>query len=260
MVSEYLNQTRSLEQLDALFERDRQAAVEFAEVSFNQEVTAAIRTVTDINEITNARILANAQVASATISSNAEVHAVALLASADTLRQTIQHRASSDNKARVTESSIASELSRVAQTEIKTAANSALRLIHGMSVAAITEVTGNTKETIADIQGVVVEAITQIERHCAIAKKKLSEAQSSERTSADIADAAEQAANKIVLHSTSASQALGAAVSKSMDQKNVVANAALENISKSVESATHRIKDARDKALKRIDEILSIPD
>ncbi len=64
MVSEYLKQTRSIEELEALFEKDRHAAAKVATVVLNHEVTVGITNIGEIHQIANARIFADSQAAS----------------------------------------------------------------------------------------------------------------------------------------------------------------------------------------------------
>ena len=51
MVSDYLKDSRSVEELDALFERDRLAAAQIAKTLFNHEVAAAISNIGEINQV-----------------------------------------------------------------------------------------------------------------------------------------------------------------------------------------------------------------
>lgn len=83
MTSDYLTQTRSLKELDALFEHDRLSAAKIAKTVFAHEVTVAIANIGEINQIANARILADSQISSAKMLTDAEVAATLLLSKAE---------------------------------------------------------------------------------------------------------------------------------------------------------------------------------
>ncbi len=258
MTSDYLDQTRSLDELDAFFEKDRQAAVELAEVVFSQEVAAAIRTIADINEVANARILADTQVSSAKIASSAEVHATALLAAAELLRLKIQNRKMSEPTRGEIDSSVVSEFTRVAEGEIKGTSRSAVEQINAEARLAIAKISENAKEAISQINNIATKISNQVHENARIAKGKLQEAQKSPRTPESVAIEAEKAAVKISAHAVAASESLMGVVKETIDAMMKSADVAVGVISKTVKEATERIVDARDKALKRIHGFLTL--
>ncbi|NQV99930.1 MAG: hypothetical protein HQ483_09565 [Rhodospirillales bacterium] len=257
MVSEYLNHTRSILELDRLFEKDRKAAGAIAEIVFSQDISAAILTVSDITEVTNSRILADTQVASAKIAASAEVHATALLASAQTMRLKIQNQEWSDPTRREIDSSIVTELARRTEMEIKSSSRTAIDQINAGARAAIVQITENAKKSVEDIESITGVISDEIKENARIALAKLQDAQQSSRTPEAIAGAAEKAATEITDHATSASLSLTEFVKETVAGMTKSADAAILLISETVSRASERIVAARDKALEHVKDTLA---
>lgn len=79
MVSDYLKHTRSIEELDELFSRNKELAALAAGEFFKHEISIAISNIEEIQKVAQARVLADSQVASATVMSAAEVKAAQIL-------------------------------------------------------------------------------------------------------------------------------------------------------------------------------------
>lgn len=258
MVSGYLNRTRSLEELDALFEKDRQAAVKLAEIVFSQEVAVAVRAVADINEISNARIQADAQIASAKLASSAEVHATTLLAAAETLRLSIQRHELTDKKSDEIDSSIVSELAAKTGEQIQNTSRSAIEQIKAEAQAAVAQISENSKRSIAEIRAICENIKSQIDDNARLAEAKLRESKNYSRTPESVVFDAEKAAQHVMNQAASATQTLQVVLTDTTDKMTQLADAACASISATVSSATERVLHARDKALARINEILAL--
>ncbi len=258
MTSKYLDNSRSIEELDVLFEKDRQSDARLAKITFIQEVAASIRTVADINEVANARIMTETLVASAKISSSAEVHATALLAVAEELRLEIQRRELSSGPGREIDYSIVSELTQSAEERIMTSSRSAIDKISAGAQIAVADIAEVAKTSIADIKKIAGGMSTWTDGNAPIATEQLSKAKQSPRTPESVASAAETASEEIKKHAVLASNSLTSVVTDAIAGMTNSADAVLEHITKMVGDASERIISTRDIALERINELLAV--
>lgn len=202
--------------------------------------------------------MADVQIASARLVSSAEVHSTGLLASAETLRLTIQRHELSSPENEEIDSSIISELARNSELEIKTSAKLAIETIEAEAEAAVEKISTDAKKSIDEIKKIAADLNTQINENAQIAAAKLSEQKVSQRTLKDVSASAEKAAEDVMQHASTASKKLHDVVADTVRAVAKVADTAHENISKTVAHAIEKITGARDKALGRIREIVSL--
>lgn len=250
--------TRTLEELDAIFEGERRAALVAADLVFTQEVAAAIQTVSDINEISNARIMANCQVASAKIGSSAEVQATTLLAAAEALRLKILRSDLTQIAKSETDESVVSELARTAEMGINSTAQAAIKSIQEEAQNAIGLISDNAKTAIFEIKTVGEAIANQIDENAKIAKAKCDEAKASPRTAESIKEAAEDAAHLILEHASSCSIKINKVVDGAIKLMRESADLANQKITETTQRATERIIAARDSALEKIESFLAL--
>ena len=247
---------------DELLNKELEASIESALIKaaedaanlFSLEVSEAIRSLSDIRDVTNARILRDTKVASARIASNAEVQATALLAAAESLRLNIQRYEIVGDESEKLKYPVVKEFAQRSEVEIRYKATVAIEKINAEADVAIAQI--STKQSIDELNRITDEINTQIEDNAVIAKAKLEVAHEKHRTSEAIVHDAVIAADKITTDAAAASQRIKSAVTEIITKVSKSADDASANIAKTVAEATSRIISSRDKALARVEDFL----
>jgi len=262
MVSEYLKTSYSIKELDALFERDRLSAAKIAKTLFDHEVSTAISNIGKINQIANARILAESQISSAKLMTDAEVTATLLLSKAEIAVLEIQHQSigvSPDSKAHRDN---VGKINRSAAAVISTITEGSVQKIHREAEDAIAQLKGHAKKSIEEIQALADEISVKVKEAAQVAKAKLSEAKSHPRLPEDVAEKAEADAMIILDEAARATQRLHDASARISGEVNAIVDQAALSIVAAVNASEGRLSEACDKALSRIHEtaVLQVPD
>lgn len=256
MVSKYLRKTLTVKEMDELTERARRGAAEGVKAAFDKAVTVAIRNISDISQVANARIQADCHVAAARIASSAEVSATELAANAEIAILTIQKRKATTASDKKVADSMIADASRQVESDISVGAKKAIEEIHRQAKAAIEQITGNSKQSIMEIQALAGEVAGLVAENARIAREKLELDKQAPRTPASVARDAAKAARKVKKNSLAAVEILQEKVSTAIEEINNLVESNLANLARAVSDAEARIIGARDAALVRIRDFL----
>lgn len=246
MIREYQKHTRSIEELDELFKHDKEMAAIAVSTVFRHEVSVAISNISEIQQVAQARILADSQVASATVMNNAEVKAARLLADAQkaNLKSVISSYDDSYTH-RLRQEDLENIRSDTEIALTKNAAESGAE-IERAGQDAISNLLSIANEAVAKIQTLAKHVHDVVAENAVIAKGKLELEQDEDRTTREVAENAKQAADVILDEAKKASRALKSLVQKSIDDLN-----------DATEKSVRVIKEATDQAIKRLEKMLS---
>ena len=246
----------TLEQLDALFETNRLAAAAVAEAVMAQEVATAISNISEINHIAIARIQADSAVASAKIGADAEVCATELVAHAEMAILRVQSSLSELQSDPVQLTSMVTEIGHNAREDISEGAEHTVNEIRSQAELALQQISVNAKNSINEIRCLAKQYTGRVAKNAEIAKRKLQEQQSTERSGDDITDEAEKAAEKVLIDAMSTTNSLRVNKNRTIEDINERTEAVLRDIRDATEKAETRIYGARDRALEMINDVL----
>jgi len=259
MTSNYLNITRSIEALDKLIQADRLAAIAFAEVAFNQAVTAAVHNISEIALICNTRIQADSQIAIAKLSSSVEICATELLAHVERSALIIQQRQGLILDDQETVSSMVMEIGRSSKLTISDTAASTIQAIKNQAEDAIKEIAHNSQKAISEIQALSKEVTMSIREQAAIAAERLEDAKKTVRTPENVVAEAEAATNLVLDHSKEALKKLDERANEGLAELNRCVEISTSSLQEVVEAAETRIIELRDVASNSIEDLIRPP-
>jgi flagellar motor switch/type III secretory pathway protein FliN len=246
--------------MDELTEKARRGAAEGVKATFDKAVTVAIRNISEVSQVANARIQADCHIATARIASSAEVSATELAANAEIAILAIQKdEIKTANNGKIGKSIIL-ETGRKVEEDISTGAKKAIEAIHLQAKMAVEQITGNSKQSILEIQALAGEVAELVVENARIAREKLDEAKHAPRTPASVALAAADATEKVKNHSVAATEKLNKKVSGVIEEITKLVTNNLANLTRTVSDAEVRILGARDAALARIRDFLEQSD
>ncbi len=249
MVSEYLKETRSLGELDVLFEQDRVTAAKIAATSFKHEISVAITNISEINQIANARIMADCQVASAKMMTSAEITVANLISQAEMAVLEIRKRLVDDSSDSEIPHDMIVETSRIATESITDTARSSVQNIQDNARDAINQLKSHAAKAIAEIQGFSENIATRIAGDAEAVRAKLPE---------DVEALAELEAQKILETAAGVTADLHESLKATISQLNALTDEATKTIMGSVSVSEKRITESRDKALLRLREVVEV--
>ena len=258
MKREYLNKSTSTEELDKFLEEDRRAAIELAEITFQQASTLAIHKIAKINLVSGARIQADCNLLSARIASSAEICSTELLASAEIATQRIN--GSNQNKALQIDHarSMIIEIGRQTEHKISDTAKRAIEDIHNEAAASIEKITDQAKHGIQAIETLVEEVSHEVIKRTKIAKAKLDESKQDPRTTENARKNAADASVLLETQSNHAMSRLKHETRAAVDENGVFVEQAIAHLHTVATEAEQRILSARDTAILRLKDILSL--
>jgi len=256
MVDSHLSKTRSLDELDVLIEKDRLAAASGAKTLFNQAIAAAINNVSQINQIANARIQANAHAAAARISSGVEVYAVELIEHARAAIETIKTQLLHPPKGADAVRAIVVEVGQAAETQISESATIAINAINQQAEASIHSISDGAKESIQQIRQLATDVGTEVQGKAAVAAVKLAADMASERKPESVVKEAGLASQKILLDTHATTVNLAEKAAAAIAEINRMTASSIKNMGALVQKAEARILSVRDFALTHIQEFL----
>ncbi|OEJ64328.1 hypothetical protein [Magnetovibrio blakemorei] len=259
MVSDYLKNNRTIDELDALFEQDRIAAIKIAATVLNHEVSTAITNIGEINQIANARIMADSQVAAAKMMTDAEIASTHLIAKAElaVLDIKIQDQQSAEEIA--LQADMISEIGRSTTEVITNNAQEAVQAIQNEASEAITHLKQNATNAILMIKSLSAEISTRVTESAEKAKEKLDQAKRHIRTTEELIVEAEKQKQFITDTVHVSSLELRQVAEHSIANLHATTDAASKAITDAVVLSQARILEARDRALRRIYEIVGPP-
>lgn len=257
MVSDYLNQTRSLKELDALLEKDRLAAATLAELVFNQQVTSAIHNISEVNLVANARIRADCMVTTAKLASDAEICAAQLSANAEIAITEIQKFDAQSKEDRAAIGAAIQEMGQSALSEISTTASSAVDVIKREAEQAIKKISENAKASIEQIQVFASGVEANVLKTAMETKAKLDATKLGPRTPESAVLMAKAAAEKVTTMATVTTGKLKERLETAVQEINSAVDDSLNAVQEIVTNVEARIFDARDSAAQRLQEFLA---
>lgn len=254
MTSKYLKHTRSISELDELFAKDKKLAAIAAATFFQREITIALSNINEIQQIAQARILADCQVVSATLMTDAEVKSAQLLAEAQKAKLKAVMRGHDDsytNKDTPEEiqfilSATSGALSRTAKEAIEKIERSAQEAVEQLKKTA-EEAIESIAELSEDVQAFVAE-------NKALALKKLEHQKEQTRTPEDVVNDAEEAAEKVIAGVKDASVDLGDLATKAIAELRSITDGAVDTIKKSSDTAKQKLGVMLAKALSLLED------
>lgn len=255
MTSDYLTRTRTLEELDALFEQDRLSAAKIAKTVFAHEVAVAIANIGEINQVASARILADSQIASAKMQTDAEVAATLLLSKAEITVLQLEQYASGDTKHIDVNKCMILEISRSTINAISTTASEAMATIQHEAENAIRRMRENATKAIESIHAMAEKLALEVEAKAAMARDALAEEKTQSRTVDETAESAKNRAELILVHATYSRERLREATQKIIAEIEAMSASAIQTISEAMAASERRIIDARTRAIKQIETI-----
>lgn len=257
MVSDYLNQIRSIEELDKIIEHDREVAAKIAKTVFKREVNSAITNISEIIQIANARILADSQVASAKMMSDAEVMSTLILSKAELAALEVQQQLITEPDDFTSMHEKIVEIGRNTGTLISKTTSQSVEAIHREAKAAIDQLQENAAKAIEEIHSLADEVAAKVEENAQIATDVLRKQKAHDRTLEDVIQNAEIQAQVILDDAARSSAELHKVKDKAIaDLKFFVDKATLE-IQGAEKASERRILAARDQALAHIKEVIA---
>jgi len=249
---------RSLEELYALMELDRNAAASAAADLFQKDVEAAINAITNINAVASARVQADTQAASARIMNDAEGAAAGLAAVAQmAIAEYTRHvQAQSKDVAPEVVKGMVSEIGTVHSSEISKSAAQSIEDINRNAEATIAKLKGLAVAAISDISDLAKGISVKVQVNAALAVEKLKTFRQRPHTLEEVAAEADKAAKMIADAAEIAADFLRQAVAGSIRNINLTTDDACENIGIASKVATERIVAAMNKAQHLIHEMV----
>jgi hypothetical protein len=254
MVSQYLNQVRSLDELYAVMETDRLAAARLAESTFRNDVDAAIASIADISSVAGARVMADTHVASAKLLIDAEVASTRLAVGAEmAVAEYKRHAQEQSPPPDVSTIETAIQAIGKAHTDqLSQGARLSVEAIEREAAAAIARLKEIGSNAITEIRDFA--ALTSIKTHenAAHAAERLRSFRQSPQTLDAVAAEGDKAAAIVLEAAENAAVTLREAADVAFGKIMVVTDEACETIQAAAREATLRIEMAREKALTRI--------
>lgn len=259
MVSDYLIRNRSIKELDELFEQDRIAAMKIAATILSHEVSTAITSIGEINQIANARIFADSQVASAKLMTDAEITSTHLIAKAELAVLDIKMQNHQNAEKFELQADMIREIGRSTTEVISDNAQDAVQAIQNEAAEAIHRLKQNASNAILMIKSLSAEISVRVVESAEKTKVKLDEAKLHTRTAEELIVEAEKQKQFITDTAHESSLELRQAAEHSVANLHATTDAACTAITEAVVLSQTRILEARDRALRRIYEIVGPP-
>jgi hypothetical protein len=258
MISEYLQHTRSIAELDELFDKDKQLAAIAASMFFQHEIKIALSSINEIQQIAQAQILADCQVASATLMSDAEVRSAQLLADAQKAKLKAVMRG---YDASYTDKGILEEIEVILSTTSSALSHTAKEAIEKIERTAQQAVEGLKKTAEGAIESIseLSEGVQAfVDENKALALKKLKHQKEHTRTPEDVVKDAEEAADKVIVGAKNASIALGDLTKKAIAELKGITDGAVDTINKSSDIAKEKLGVMLSKVLSFLEEDMKL--
>ena len=260
MGSEHLDKTSTIEELDKFLEKNRRAAIELAEITFQQASTLAIHKIAEINLVSGARIQADCTVLSAKIASSAEICSTELLASAEIATQKINNSNRHEELNLEQARSMIMEIGRQTEHKISASAKRAIDDIHVEAATSIKKITEQAKAGIQAIEALVEEVSYEVIKRTKVAKKKLDETKQDTRTAENTKKNAADAKVLLDAQSNHAMSRLKEETRAAADENGLLVEQTIKHLIAIAAAAEQHIVTARDAAILKLRDILALHD
>lgn len=260
MARKDLKVMKSLEELDKLLSDEQLATAKAVESNFKFEVSKAIVSIGEINQIASARITADSQVASAKIMADAEVISASLLAKAEIAvfqtQEPINQEGPVDKADPHTTDNMVEAIVTNANQEIRTSSNDAIEQIRKEASEAIERVKGHAKGAIEEIRTLVANVADRTRASAETAGKVLSEQREKPLNQDEMVENAKKAAEKLAFEAEKNLDDLKTVLDSTVEKITRQADLSVKEIMNITKSVEARILSRRDNAIERIDQIL----
>lgn len=257
VVSDYLKNTRSLEELDRLFELDRIAVAEVAQASFKHSVAIGKAGIGETQQVASARIFADVQVATTKITVDTDVTVKLLAMRADAVMLDIQNRISGHPSMEPDVlTDMITEVGRVGSVTISEQATVSIARIEQEAQNAIERIKALGAEAIKSIDEMSEDISKQIAQNAADAETKLEKTKSQSRKTEDAIRHAEGAAALVKLDGEDFRRQVIDAVAGSINDIMAISDTATAKVKACVEQSEEVVIAARKRALQKVQDIV----
>jgi len=260
MVSEYLDRSRPLEELDDLILKHKLAAAKVAEVKFKTDLINAVTVISEISQVASARILADSQVVSAKMTANAEIANARLMVDVDIAISEIVKTSGGDmdpESLSIAEDMI-KEVGRIGGKKLSERAKESIAAIKKTAKDATMNLEEISTQSIRDIQQTAEQTASQIETDAEIAVEKIRLSKLGDRTTETAAQEADEAAELIIAAAKAVSSEMKAEVQTSISALQNLAEKTSKTLSEMAAEFETRIIEARDKAVGALKETIEV--
>jgi len=260
MVSEYLDRSRSLEELDDLVAKHRLAAAKVAEVRFKTEIFNAITAISEISQIASARIVADSQVVSAQMAANAEIANARLMADVDiSISQILKCAAGATDLGflEIAEDMI-KEIGRIGAQKLSGRAKESIAAIKQSAKEAVKRLEEITTQSIKEIQKTAAQTARQVLMDAETAAEKLRKSKLGERTTVTAAQEADEAAGLVAAAARAVADDMQAEADAAIGGLQVLAEKTSKTLSALAAGFEARIEEAWEKAARKVEETLEL--
>jgi hypothetical protein len=254
LISNYLQQSRTLEEVYALIDKSRFDAAKAAQTRFHGDVEAAIASIASIGSIAGARVLADSRVASANVLINAELAATRLLAEAEMQASQCANQVLT-KPPEVVEAALL-EIGKSTTLRLVTTATALVEKIRQDAEAAIKVLRETGANAIREIHALAATVAEQTKRDAELAAEKLKEYRKSTHTMDEAANEGDDAAKIVVQAAEEASAKLQEAIKTTLAEINAVTDQACAVVREAALAAEKKIREGQERALIRLKEAL----
>ena len=257
MVSDYLKNTRSLEELDRLFELDRIAVAEVAQAAFKHSVAIGKAGIGETQQVASARIFADVQVATTKITVDTEVTVKLLAMRADAVMLDIQNQISGQQTLEPDVlTDMITEVGRVGSETISAQAADTVARIEQEAQNAIERIKALGAEAIKSIDDMSEDISKQIAQNAADAESKLERTKSQGCKTEDAIRHAENAAALVKHDGAGFRSQIIDSVAKSINDIMAISDTATAKVKACVEQSEEAVIAARKRALQKVQDIV----
>lgn len=256
MVSGFLKRTRTLEELDEMFEQNRVAVAEAAAVTFRHTVSIGTASIGEAEHVSSARIMADLSVATAKISVDTEIALKLLATNAQAVMLDIRKRIAESTLDREILHAMISEVGRNSCRGISASASQATDKMNQEAQGAIARIKAYGTEAIGAIEQMAQEISLQVRENATVAEAKLETSKSQVRDPAQTVQRADDAAQKVTDTGAHLTKDILDAVERSVREITTMADDATNQILACVTASDAAISVARDKALCHVEEFV----
>lgn len=254
MTSEYLKQSRSLEEIYALIDKNRVVAAKAAQAKFHNDIETAMAAIASIGAIAAARVHADSRVASAKVLINAELAATRLLAQAEV--QASQCANELLTKPREVVEAALLEIGKQTSLSLIGSAKASVEAIQKDAEVAMKVLRETGAIAIREIQTLAANVSEQTRHAAELAAEKLKEYRKQAHTPQEVTSDDEDLAQIIIKAAEHASVQLQDATKASLAKINATTDEACAAVHEAALTAEKKIHDSQERALERLKETL----
>ncbi len=256
MTSDYLNKTRSLDELDELFKRERIILAETAIASLKHTVAIGTASIGETQQISSARIFADVQVATAKITVDTDVTIKVLETRANAVQLEIQEHMRNKPVEHDQLHDMIEEIGRKGCADISEHAASIIEKIENEARMAVERINISGEEALKSVERLAEDIAKKILENQGIAMGILAESKHKSRKITEVVEEAEQAAERVQSEGKVFVQQILDEVFESIKKINEISEQATAKIKECVEQSDEKILTARNAALEKVHEIV----